>query len=60
VNGPDWPAVAWPALLRPGFALFTHSSERTRTTFLSAGLPFGTPEDALDRDCGLYLGDPPA
>jgi hypothetical protein len=38
-----------------------HPQQRTHEdNILSAGLPFGTPEDALDRACGLYLGDPPA
>ncbi|WP_406434685.1 hypothetical protein OHA59_47330 [Streptomyces sp. NBC_01589] len=26
--------------------------------FLPTGLPFGSPEDALDCACGFYLGDP--
>lgn len=42
-----------------GFALFTYSNERYGDNVLPTGLPFGTPEDALDCACGLYLGDPP-
>jgi hypothetical protein len=41
-----------------GFALFTYSSERHEDNVLPTGLPFGTPEDALDCAAGLYLGDP--
>lgn len=41
-----------------GFALFTYSSERYEDNLLPTGLPFGTPEDALDCAAGLYLGDP--
>jgi hypothetical protein len=42
------------------FALFTYSNEHYEDNILPTGLPFGTPEDALDCACGLYLGDPPA
>ena len=42
-----------------GFALFTYSNERYEDNILPTGLPFGTPEDALDCAAGLYLGDPP-
>jgi hypothetical protein len=42
-----------------GFALFTYSGERYEDNILPTGLPFGTPEQALDCACGLYLGDPP-
>ncbi len=41
-----------------GFALFTYSSERYEDNILPTGLPFGTPEAALDCAAGLYLGDP--
>jgi hypothetical protein len=40
-----------------GFALFTYSNERYEDNILPTGLPFGTPEDALDCAAGLYLGD---
>lgn len=43
-----------------GFALFTYSNERYENNVLPTGLPFGTPEDALDCACGPYLGDPPS
>lgn len=43
-----------------GFALYTYSNERYEQNILPTGLPFGTPEDALDCAAGLYLGDPPA
>jgi hypothetical protein len=42
-----------------GFALFTYSGEGYEDNILPTGLPFGTPEQALDCACGLYLGDPP-
>jgi hypothetical protein len=42
-----------------GFALFTYSGERYEDNILPTGSPFGTPEQALDCACGLYLGDPP-
>lgn len=41
-----------------GFALFTYSNERYEDNILPTGLPFGTPEAALDCAAGLYLGDP--
>lgn len=31
-----------------GFALFTYSNERYEDNILPTGMPFGTPEDALD------------
>jgi hypothetical protein len=43
-----------------GFALFTYSNEGYEDNILPAGLPSGTPEDALDCAAGPYLGDPPA
>jgi hypothetical protein len=36
-----------------GFAPFTYSNERYQYNLLPTGLPFGTPEDALDDACGL-------
>jgi hypothetical protein len=41
-----------------GFALYTYSGERYEENILPTGSPTGTPEDALDCACGLYLGDP--
>ncbi len=43
-----------------GFALFTYSNEPSEDNILPTGLPVGTPEDAPDCACGLYLGDPPS
>ena len=43
-----------------GFALFTYSNERYEDNILPTGLPFGTPEAALDCAAGLYLGEPTA
>ena len=43
-----------------GFALFTYRNERYEDNVLPTGLPFGTPEDALDCACRPYLGDPPS
>jgi hypothetical protein len=42
-----------------GFALFTYSSERYENNILPTGLPFGSPEEALDCAAGLHLEDPP-
>jgi hypothetical protein len=41
-----------------GFALYLASREKYEDNFLPTGLPFGSPEEALDCACGLYLGDP--
>lgn len=43
-----------------GFALFTYSNERYEDNILPTGLPFGTPEAALDCAAGFYLGEPTA
>jgi hypothetical protein len=42
-----------------GFALYTYSGDRYEDNILPTGVPYGTPEDAFDCACGLYLGDPP-
>ncbi|HYS37990.1 MAG TPA: hypothetical protein VEO01_20425 [Pseudonocardiaceae bacterium] len=43
-----------------GFALYTYSGDRYEDNILPTGSARGTPEDAFDCACGLYLGDPPA
>ncbi|MFE5550236.1 hypothetical protein ACFQ71_41830 [Streptomyces sp. NPDC056534] len=41
-----------------GFALYLASRGGYQDNFLPTGLPFGSPEEALDCACGFYLGDP--
>jgi ribosomal protein S18 acetylase RimI-like enzyme len=41
-----------------GFALYTDNTGRYEDTILPTGHPAGTPEEALDWSCGLYLGAP--
>ncbi len=43
-----------------GFAIYRASSERYEESALPSGAFAGTPEEALDCACGLYLGDPSA
>ncbi len=43
-----------------GFAIYQASSDRYENSSLPTGAPAGTPEQALDTACGLYLGDPTA
>jgi hypothetical protein len=47
-----------------GFALYSHASERYQDAVLLTGLPTGTPQEALDTACTLYLAgtehEPPA
>ncbi len=45
---------------RWGFAIYRASHEDYQQAALPDGWPSGTPEDALDTACGLYLGDPTA
>lgn len=45
---------------RWGFAIYRTSHEDYQQAALPDGWPSGTPEDALDTACGLYLGDPTA
>jgi hypothetical protein len=40
-----------------GFGLYLASSDRYEDQTLPSGLPIGSPEEALDCACGLYLGD---
>jgi len=43
-----------------GFAIYRASHDDYQRAFLPGGWHAGTPEDALDTACGLYLGDPTA
>lgn len=45
---------------RWGFAIYLYSREAYEESVLPTGLPAGTPEEALDCACGLYLNDPSA
>jgi hypothetical protein len=45
---------------RWGFAIHRASHEDYQDSYLPTGFPTGTPEDALDCACGLYLNDPTA
>ena len=42
---------------RWGFAIWRASHEDYQDSVLPTGSPAGTPEEALDCACGLYLGD---
>ena len=41
-----------------GFAIHLASRNGYQDTVLPSGYPVGTPEEALDCACGLYLADP--
>jgi len=43
-----------------GFAIYLASHDGYQDSVLPNGLPSGTPEEALDCACGLYLADPTA
>jgi hypothetical protein len=43
-----------------GFAIWLASRDGYQDSVLPSGLPVGTPEEALDCACGLYLADPTA
>jgi hypothetical protein len=43
-----------------GFAIYRVSHDDYEKTVLPSGWPAGTPQEALDCACGLYLGDPTA
>jgi hypothetical protein len=43
-----------------GFAVYLAGSDGYQDAVLASGLPVGTPEEALDYACGLYLADPTA
>jgi hypothetical protein len=43
-----------------GFAIYLASTDGYQDSVLPSALPVGTPEEALDCACGLYLTDPTA
>lgn len=43
-----------------GFAIYLASSDGYQDSILPSGSPVGTPQEALDCACGLYLNDPTA
>jgi hypothetical protein len=43
-----------------GFAIWLASRDGYEDSVLPSGLPAGTPQEALDCACGLYLADPSA
>jgi hypothetical protein len=43
-----------------GFAIYRASHDDYQDSYLPSGRPSGTPEEALDCACGLYLADPTA
>ncbi|HET8598951.1 MAG TPA: hypothetical protein VFL99_01405 [Segeticoccus sp.] len=43
-----------------GFAIYRASHDDYEDSFLPSGLAAGSPEEALDCACGLYLNDPTA
>jgi hypothetical protein len=43
-----------------GFAIYRASHDDYQTSLLPSGYPAGTPEEALDCACCLYLNDPTA
>ena len=45
---------------RWGFAIYRASHDDYQDNFLPSGDPAGTPAEALDCACGLYLNDPTA
>ena len=45
---------------RWGFAVYRASHDDYEESFLPTGVMGGSPEEALDCACGLYLGDPSA
>ena len=43
-----------------GFAIYRASHDDYEPSYLPSGYPAGTPQEALDCACGLYLNDPSA
>jgi len=43
-----------------GFAIYLASKDGYQDSILPSGRPSGTPQEALDCACGLYLADPSA
>jgi hypothetical protein len=46
-----------PNRLLPGFAVYLATQDGYEDSVLPSGYPAGTPEEALDCACGLYLND---
>jgi len=42
-----------------GFAMYRASHDDYEPSILPSGHPGGSPQEALDYACGLYLADPP-
>ena len=60
-DGDIWPLCRLQYTGHPdtwGFAIHLASRNGYEDSFLPTGQPTGTPEEALDCACGLYLGDP--
>jgi hypothetical protein len=60
---PDWCTPASAAIgtsSRWGFAVYRARYDDYEPSMLPSGEFAGTPEEALDCACGLYLGDPTA
>jgi hypothetical protein len=45
---------------RWGFAIYLASRDGYEDSFLPSGYPVGSPQEALDCACGLYLNEPTA
>ena len=43
-----------------GFSIYLASKDGYEPSLLPRGMPTGSPQEALDCACGLYLGDPTA
>jgi hypothetical protein len=43
-----------------GFAIYLASNDGYQDSVLPSGLPIGSPQEALDCACGLYLNEPSA
>jgi hypothetical protein len=57
----DWNRCRFHGVLHTwGFAIYLASRDGYEDNFLPSGRPSGSPEEALDCACGLYLGDPTA
>ena len=53
--------LRWGGMLHTwGFAIYRASHDDYETSYLPNGTPGGSPEEALDCACGLYLNDPTA
>jgi hypothetical protein len=59
-GAPAAPAAVCPSASLWGFAIYLASTDGYQDSALPSGLPVGTPEEALDCACGLYLADPTA